>query len=508
MNAGKPVRIQIALVGRSNLRNDILMVWGDESWQDEEDSISVAGKNSADISKHILENINKILLLKPKKLLPLKAQMALKESIINTLNEGANGMFMWLKLMIDQIKGKGRPQDIHAALKAAPRELNEMIRHVFNGIADDPDLGTEIEKQDLNDILTWVTCAERPLLLGEMRVLMMLRPIPKDNELPAPNGEDEVDGDDIRVKGMPLLKERVKDSYAVLFALTKDEDLMGYDSRTLDTDEPPASTKDSNDEVHDEEDDENSVENEAERIIQDDNIDLRWETARIESSHVSIRQYLRDEGALETPKGLSDFGIGIELNHAELDIATTCLRILSDENHEKKFKSLNMIKYAADYYVKHLGRIKRTRLSRPEKVAVLRPLLALHREEHVIDTWMENVTKEEFLQLWLGPASPLRIVQEWFQEGLSAEELDNEFSSEEQLWMQKASNSAKDLLKQWCIYSSCRWLKPLVVLSAPWQYFTDSWFQVFFLYYYHNLVSDSFAYSAFSIEVIFLKGML
>jgi hypothetical protein len=114
----------------------------------------------------------------------------------------------------------------------------------------------------------------------------------------------------------------------------------------------------------------------------------------------------------------------------------------------------------------------------------------------------------------LGPASPLPIVQEWFQEGSSAEELDNEFSSEEQLWMQKASKSAKDLLKQWCIYSGYRWLKPMewlkqtLVSSAPFPYFVGYDFQVFFLYYYHNLVGGSFANLASNIEVILIKGML
>ena len=505
LNSGKPARIQIALVGRPNLRNDIAMVWGDDSWQDDKDSISVAGKNAADISKYILENINKIMLLRPKKLLPLKAQIALRQSIIKTLTEGANGMFMWVKLMIDQIKGKGRPQDIHMALKAAPRELNEMIRHVFNRIADDPDFGTDREKQDLNAILRWVTCAERPLLLGEMRVLMMLRPIPKDDEVPATSGEDEANRDNMTVEGMPLLKERLKDSYAVLFTLTKDDDRIGGSSKKFDTDQPPTSAKDSqDDEAHDEEEDgKNLLESEEDCIVQNDNVDPEWETATIEFSHASIRQYLRDDGAFETPKGLSDFGIGIQLNDAELDIATTCLQILSDGKHEIRFKDVNfnMMGYAANYYVKHLGRIQRKTLSLTEKVTLLRPLLTLYREERVIGRWMDNVNTAYFFQTWLGPASPLNIVQEWFQEGSSAEELGNEFSSEERLWMQKASKSAKVLFKQWFIYSGHRWLKPMewikqdVVSCVPVPMFVGYDFQLFFLYYYHDLVCDSLAVS-------------
>jgi hypothetical protein len=165
-----------------------------------------------------------------------------------------------------------------------------------------------------------------------------------------------------------------------------------------------------------------------------------------------------------------------------------------------------MMTYAADYYVKHLGRIKRT-LSRPEKVAVLRPLLALYREERVINTWMENTSVVSF-QLWLGPASPLPIVQEWFREGSLAEELDNEFSSEEKLWMQKASKSAKELLKQWCIYSGYKWLKPVMVSNVPLPSFVYYNFQVLFLHYYHSLVGDSFAHSASNIELILVRRML
>lgn len=81
-------------------------------------------------------------------------------------------MFLWVNLMLDQIFNKSRPSDITMALNAAPRDLDKMIRHVFERIASDPD----VDKADLNEILVWVTFAQERLTLGEMDAILKMRP--------------------------------------------------------------------------------------------------------------------------------------------------------------------------------------------------------------------------------------------------------------------------------------------------------------------------------------------
>ena len=104
--------------------------------------------------------------------IPRGERKHLRAHIINKLEEGANGMFLWVNLMLDQIYNISRPSDIMSALDAAPQDLIKMIRHVFERIAADP----SVNKKDLNEILIWVTCAQQRLTLGEMDTILKMRP--------------------------------------------------------------------------------------------------------------------------------------------------------------------------------------------------------------------------------------------------------------------------------------------------------------------------------------------
>ena len=104
--------------------------------------------------------------------IPHHDRKSLRDNIIKKLLDGANGMFLWVNLMLDQIYNISRPSDIMNGLDAAPQDLVKMIRHVFERIAADP----SVNKEDLNEILTWVTCAGERLTLGEMGTILKMRP--------------------------------------------------------------------------------------------------------------------------------------------------------------------------------------------------------------------------------------------------------------------------------------------------------------------------------------------
>lgn len=104
--------------------------------------------------------------------------------------------------MVDQITEMARPQSIYEALETAPPRLEEMIRHIFERLARDPSVVDALG--DLNEILAWVALARRPLLLGEMHVLLRLR---------SPTGE-----------AMYLLEEKLRGLFASFFTLSEDAD--------------------------------------------------------------------------------------------------------------------------------------------------------------------------------------------------------------------------------------------------------------------------------------------
>ncbi|KAI9831856.1 MAG: hypothetical protein M1826_002888 [Phylliscum demangeonii] len=79
-----------------------------------------ARKNSEDIDNYVASSIKKSVTLR-------KASEALRQEIITQLREGADGMFLWVKLRITEISNKRRPHSIRRALKQMPNGLSAMI---------------------------------------------------------------------------------------------------------------------------------------------------------------------------------------------------------------------------------------------------------------------------------------------------------------------------------------------------------------------------------------------
>ena len=95
-----------------------------------------------------------------------------------------------------------RPQSIYDAMGTAPPRLEQMISHIFERLSRDPLVADTID--DLNEILSWVALARRPLLLAEMHLILRLK---------SPTGE-----------AMDLLEEKLKGPFASFFTLSEDAD--------------------------------------------------------------------------------------------------------------------------------------------------------------------------------------------------------------------------------------------------------------------------------------------
>ena len=115
------------------------------------------------------------------------------------------GLFLWVNLMLDQICDVPRPSSIEGILKEAPYDPAKMIRHVFERLAADP----SVPKEDVKEMLVWVTFAQTRLFLGEMDVILKLRPS---------IGE-----------GMPNLEDRLRGQFSSFFTLYRDDNLTTED---------------------------------------------------------------------------------------------------------------------------------------------------------------------------------------------------------------------------------------------------------------------------------------
>jgi tetratricopeptide (TPR) repeat protein/Cdc6-like AAA superfamily ATPase len=410
-------RIQIILVGRPDLHKDMQNVWEDRAIQARRDFIEVSAiKNSKDILDYITNGIGSVKILKR---LPPKQRSELRDEIISKLEQGANGMFMWVKLMLEEIRNKSRPSEIRATLDSAPRDLGKMIRHVFVRVAADIDTN----KSDLNETLKWVTCAERPLMLGELDLILKLN---SPTEEPSYTLEDDLRG-----------------RYASFFTVTRRDGLTTEDlQRHAVEQEGPSEDEEGSTYAGD-----SDVEFVENNMFQSDPGDTT-----IQFSHASIRDYLRREGLT------ADTGVGVEMNDAQQHIAKTCLSIICDTEHNAKYHEPNLSAYAAANFITHLAVVDRSRVKIEDKRKIVQFLFSIFHDESTMAQWYRAISIRDFYSFvesclindqFSGPT------RGWFEE----QNCHNHLSPEDQLWAQKAAASGKEFFKPLAIFLAGRWLK-------------------------------------------------
>ncbi|KAG8533475.1 uncharacterized protein KY384_002258 [Bacidia gigantensis] len=378
-----PMRLHFAMVGRPELRESILSVWASQIIYIE---VSAA-KNTPDIDDYIKRGIHKVKALKNRHISSTDREL-LKATIVQKLQEGALGMFLWVNLMLDQICNVSRPSSIEGILKEAPHDLAKMIRHVFQRLAADPG----VQKEDINEMLTWVTFAQRPLLLGEMDVILKLRP---------PVGE-----------GMPDLEDRLRGQFASFFILNREDSKTTEDlaSELAEKFKHKMILETPIDGPHDLADEEQGFD-----ILELPSYESDFKATELAFSHASIRDYLLQEGRAETRRWPSDLGIGIEVNKAKHHVTVFCLTVLRDKEHEKTFPGTNLLTYAADNVLTHLKGVDRLSLTTHERQAVIDPLFNLLDDDATIERWFSNISsdKDIFIRDWLTDKDLEKCIGDW-----------------------------------------------------------------------------------------------
>ena len=365
--------------------------------------------------------------------------------------------------MLDQISRVSRPSDIRNTLKQAPQDLAKMIRHVFERLAGDPD----VQKDDFNEMLIWITFARTPLLLGQMDVILKLR------------GEFG--------EGMPDLEERLRDQYSSFFILEREDKLTTESLQLSNQDirhEIMSHEEHSNDQAGELHDVHQIVEDLEDEDCTSRPYDSDPKTTQLGFSHASIRDYLVQEGRAKSRKYPVDLGIGIDVNKAEHHITATCLSILCDTEHESLFSDNNMVEYAADHFLKHLQNVDRSSLSKEEKETVIRPLYTVFQSKSIMKRWFDKCsdTWSTFVQSRLQDSIMAQCVRDWFAD---EDNIDLDFTAEEKDHLQYASNSDSNLFERLARYCASRWLYDQDSDEDP-------EFSVWVLHVYLGWVSTSF----------------
>lgn len=340
-------RLRVALLGRPQIYEEIAGIVGGNVPTVLVDST----KNGGDIAHYVDLSIQNSRVLN-------RVSNSLKELIIQTLRSKAGGMFMWVKLMIAELGKKSRESAIKDALKAAPKGLTEMLRHVLEGYSATL---TEEDAGDLNDMLAWVTLAKRPLALGEVDAMLRLKSL---------EGE-----------GVIYLEGKLRKQFASFFTLTREDnlttaDLLGPRKAIIDDEDEDASTgAEPNEGLED-------VENETD-------FESNPNTTTVSFSHASISDFFRvvDQGKVQAHGG--DFPhIGVSLKEAQVKVAKTCIGLFVDKAlWEKAEQDVNLREYSTQFWKEHLDDVDRASISTKDKIKIANIMARMVRDEEIMPDW-------------------------------------------------------------------------------------------------------------------------
>ena len=365
-------------------------------------------------------------------------------------------------LMLDQIRDVSRPSDIRTTLDQAPQDLAKMIRHVFERLAGD----SAVQKDDLNEMLTWVTFARTRLLLGQMDVVLKLR---------GPFGE-----------GMPDLEDRLRGQFASFFTLEREDGMTNGSLQIAIQNDLRHEIISHEEHSSDRDGQSHRVDGLVEGFEEEDDVSQKYDsdfkTTLLGFSHASIRDYLVQEGRPSTRKYPADLGIGVDVNKAEHHITATCLSILCDTEHESLFLDNNMLEYAADNFVKHLQKVDRSSLSTEERKKIVRPLFTVFQNDSILGRWIDKCSNKwsSFVQSWLKDDALTRCVRDWFAD---EDKMHFDFTAAEKEHLQYASESDSNLFKPLARYCASQWVSSK---SSD----EDPEFFVWVLHVYLGLVSN------------------
>lgn len=420
--------LRILLAGRDNTVDRI------KNHLDAECSvIHVASKNGDDIEKFIKSRMSRMDILSG-----TSPQVeALKNEILTNLSREAQGDFINVGLLLNEIGDKQRPGEIRDVLSKSGEKRSDTIARKIDRLNET--LGDD-DISDLNELLTWVIYAFRPLTLAELRAVLFIK-----------NQEHS----------LRSLSDEIEERYSALFRVLGDPD---PETKVM----PPTATvslvSNSIEEYF-----KTKAKNEAAEDTRP-----RDEIGDVSESEVRIvRRFL--ESVCE-PKLFKKFGfesffdrklskrtakVGVNVETAHLELMTVCARtICSKESTELAA----LLEYATLFLAPHLDKVDPSLMEPQRKTKIGPELVKLFTDEETIQRWWSDPTDRMYMRYdWLYEDGYSDAILKWFQDSAITKEL----SDEDKKWVKSLSSKSEpdaDLLEHIAKFLACRWLQ-----DASWE---------------------------------------
>lgn len=373
---GERTRVQILMVGRPELSYDIENVL-----EGNLPTISVnAVKNSADIEHYVTTKVSKERNLR-------RISKALHDEIISELTDRADGMFLWVDLMLKEVASKHKETQMRQALSEAPSGLFDTMQRTLDRIHNE--LNVE-DAKDFDTLLSWVTCAKRPFKLGELESIL---------KLTSDEGESVV-----------YLEGELRKRYASFFNVNREDGRSTEDLQIehllliADDDDPAVANAEAGTLV----DHDTGL---LDDFGEDMDIDSNPITTEVTLSHASFGDFFRKHRAA--------VGNGTDFSQWSMQITRHLLRILCDKETPQKWKdnvySLDSLStYAAVYWQDHLKDIDFENASHEDRTEIGQRLISMFRHEDTLRIWCGTaVNMDSFRQAWIYKDENTEIVGRW-----------------------------------------------------------------------------------------------
>ncbi|KAL3490747.1 NACHT and TPR domain protein [Aspergillus germanicus] len=341
-------RLQIALVGRPHISDQLL-----EGLEVEVPTIYVTTeKNSGDINSYIHASIKKSAILR-------RVSAKLRAELVEKLSAGAEGMFLWVNLMLQELVKKRNESSMRKALEHPPKGLKEILRHVLSSFSAS---SNDEELEYFNEILAWVTCSEQPLTLAKIDTILKLK---------SPEGD-----------GMIYLEGALRRQFASFFVLDREDGLTTAELQNMSTQPGLFDASDDEGEEDEEEEAFEDVDN-----FTDFNSDSKTTTATF--CHASIGDFFRDETEGKVSAGEGHVAVGVHYHDAKAHVLKTLLRLFVDKDFANKADdSQVMLMHAGQTWVYHLENTTPEECSLDDQKEIARLVLLMVRSEEVMTAWM------------------------------------------------------------------------------------------------------------------------
>lgn len=440
-------RIQVAIFARPDVRAD--PGFEKVSFRMQERIIEVTPeRNTMDIDLYIKQRLGDVSVLQVlKKRKATKEFQALAKQIYQSVQSKSQGMFLWARLVFDQIRASPSPEAIKASLQGAPEGLDEMLYHVFKRL----DVDEEMHQSYLKDLLTWVFCAYRPFYVSELFVLIIIS----------------------ARQHCYMIEDDFRTRYSSLFDVTGpyvepegDQQQPETNDDDISNDEPDFDFLDHDDGSHGEEagdgTDRTDIDNDGQSQTEDTaitsqqeeedmfNIPPHWHENTVTFSHARIRDYLKTEGDPSTRRWHDISVVPDDLNRTRLGIVLALFQLL-DTNIADTYDVQPLELYAKTNWVKHLEEIEFSRIPKEAAVQMARQLSTLfYGGQRLLQTSFE--ARNEFIETWFTVSKYSSLVRKIM--GDSAEDVEDD----QKEWALSAAKSARTLFQPLMVACASTWL--------------------------------------------------